>query len=690
LRKTETIVSDFTCAIGENNAGKSSLLQALLLFVKGTKLSKSEYYNPDKDILISVDLDGVTDGVLSQITDDHKTKIEKYVIGEELKLARRYSKDGSSKLRVVTNVAKDAKFHTENVDDLFKGTKGAAITEKLTTFYPEVLSANPDANATTQIAAKELIADYCEALPETELMEKDIPLPTGIDNSIITILPEPIYIPAVKDLSDELKTKETASFGKLLNILLNVIENDLADAAETFEHLRAKLNRIAKEDGTIVDDRMDKVKEIENTIQRNLQETFRNVEIELEIPPPHIKTVLSNANIVADDGVRGPIENKGDGFKRAITFSILRSYVQLSQSDEWQKQDTKKKSGKDKFLFLFEEPELYLHPSAQNILFDALSLISKKHQVVVTTHSPLFFSSDDTTTFVKVSKRNYNDLDKPVGECMPVDLTDIREKDKFQIISFESSNLAFFSKKIVLVEGDSELIVFPHIAKLLNKKWDFNTSSVSIVKINGKGSFKRYKDFFERFAVKVYLVSDLDIIIRDFDKIEPSKNAMRLRSELIQIADKIIDKENKLTTPAPKLIKKELQQQRTQEIVQRIIDARSTKNLEEQSKAIEDFFQLERTEPRLEVLKDHTQQAVLEKKRELLSVLRSGGVFVLEKGAIEAYYPDTVVGGDKPTKAQSFCTIINTGDDVTAICEYIECDDELTPEFNAIFSGIFV
>ena len=175
-----------------------------------------------------------------------------------------------------------------------------------------------------------LIQAYVSTLDEDLFESHDIPLPTGIDNSIRSILPEPIYIPAVKDLSDDLKTKESASFGKLLNILLGVIEDDLVEATETFENLRRKLNRVIKEDGTIVDDRMDRVIEIEKTIQENLQETFRDVAIELEIPPPEIKTVLSNATIIADDGVRGPIDNKGDGFKRAITFSILRSYVQLS------------------------------------------------------------------------------------------------------------------------------------------------------------------------------------------------------------------------------------------------------------------------------------------------------------------------------------------------------------------------
>ncbi len=36
LRNTASPLSDFVCAIGENNSGKSSLLQALLLFINGT------------------------------------------------------------------------------------------------------------------------------------------------------------------------------------------------------------------------------------------------------------------------------------------------------------------------------------------------------------------------------------------------------------------------------------------------------------------------------------------------------------------------------------------------------------------------------------------------------------------------------------------------------------------------------
>jgi len=687
LNDTSAPLSDFVCVIGENNAGKSSLLQALLLFIKGTKLSKAEYYDPSKDIVITVTLTRLSDELLNAIADEHRPKITPYIRNGELVLARRYATDGSSQLRVVTDIPKNKKFAQEQVDEALKGKKVKEIVDIMKTFYSEVADAATLAGLSTQKAAKELIAGYVSGLPADQLMKSDIPLPTGIDNSLRILLPEPIYIPAVKDLTDELKTKESASFGKLLNILLNVIEDDLADATETFENLRKKLNRITQPDGTVVDDRMQKVKEIETTIQTNLQETFRNVSIELEIPPPEIKTVLSGASIVADDGVKGPIDNKGDGFKRAIAFSILRSYVQLSQSREWRTEAEREKPGKDRFLFLFEEPELYLHPRAQNILFDALALISKRHQVAVTTHSPFFFSADATTTFIKITKKQ--GAPKPEGQCHHVDLTDMAEKDKFQLISFETANLAFFSNKIVLVEGDSDLIALPHITRLLNSSWDFKTSSTNIVKIGGKGSFKRYRDFFKRFDVDVVLVADLDILTRDFDKVEPLAEAIKMHADLMKSVDKIIDEANKSSTPPGRLLKEELQRHRSQEILEEIRAARVSGDTNRQVAAIESFFMFERREPRLEVLMDTSRTEIVAKKRALLTELRKQGIYVLEKGSIESYYPAGVVGADKPSRAQHFCTLISEPDEVHRLCASIDTASGPKSEFELIMGSIF-
>ena len=46
LFDVSTPLSQFVCLIGENNTGKSSILQALLLFIDGRKLSKDMYFDP--------------------------------------------------------------------------------------------------------------------------------------------------------------------------------------------------------------------------------------------------------------------------------------------------------------------------------------------------------------------------------------------------------------------------------------------------------------------------------------------------------------------------------------------------------------------------------------------------------------------------------------------------------------------
>lgn len=689
LANASSTLDDFSCVIGENNAGKSTLLQSVLLLINGTKLSSHEYFDAKKEILITGIFSGLTDSVFESIGEENKKKIEKYVTNTKITLARRYAIDGSSKLRIVTNIPRELKYRDEKIEEAFKGKKGKELGEILQTDYPEVATVDECNAQTTQKAAKELIDNFVAKMSLENFILSDIALPTGIDNSIRGILPEPVYIPAVKDFSDDLKTKESATFGKLLHILLEVIESDLSSTVETFEALRKKLNRITDEDGQISDERMERVKAIEATIQKNLQETFRDVSIEINIPPPEVKSILSSATIVADDGMRGPVENKGDGFKRAITFSILRTYVQLSQQADWKKVDDKLKATKDRFLFLFEEPELYLHPQAQNILFEALSLISQTQQVLVTTHSPLFFSPTITKTFIKIYKQRLPKQVKPQSICLTIDLNDMSIKDQFQIISFETGSHAFFSRRVILVEGDSELIALPHIAKMINGQWDLKANSISLVKINGKGSFKRYRDFFSKFNVSIMLVSDLDVLLEGFDKTDPSEEIKVLRAELLAEVDKIIADENLLPAPNPRLLKEELQRDRIKTLHTSLGNARLAEDVAEQCKILDEIFVFEKTVPRLEVLSDSSRAAIVTKKRRLLAALRTKGIFVLEKGAIEEYYPEAVTGADKPSKAQSFCNLVKSREEMFALCHALDIAGVQTPELEVIMGQVF-
>jgi putative ATP-dependent endonuclease of the OLD family len=679
-------IDDFTCIIGENNSGKSSLLQCVSLFLSGTKLTKDEFYNPNDDIIISVTLSNIDTTELERLNPEHKERIESFINNGNLRLARRYSTDGSSKLRLYKKLPRARKLWRSTIGDALKGKTGAEVTSFLNNYYEEIGTEDERNSIKTQKAFFELLDKHISLLPESAKMDSDDELPTGIDNSIKAILPESIYIAAVKDLSDDIKTKESTPFGKLLNILLSVIEDELVDENEAFELIRKKLNRIENADGTITDDRLSRVKDIESLIQRNLQETFKNVSIEMEIPPPQMKTVLSSATIMADDGVKSSVEFKGDGFRRAIAFSIFRTYMQLSQDATWRKTADDAKKSNNKFVFLFEEPELYLHPRAQNILFDALSTISKRYQVIVTTHSPLFFEANKTTGFIKLQKMLSAGFPKPYTRCLPIDLTDIPVKDQFQLVSFETTNAAFFSRRIVLVEGDTELILFPHIAKLIDTNWDFKASSVSMIKTNGKGSFKRYHNFFNKFEIDVLLICDLDTLIKDFDKLDVSPEILQKRIALLQHIDKIIDDENKLEFPSIDLLKEELQKERFKSIYEKLAQANAESNSEAVISLLRDMLEFQWFKPRMVILKDIERVDIQHEKSDIINALYKEGIFIMNNGCIEDYYNEDIAGADKPTRAKNFCDKINTIKELSDLCG---TDKDGKTEFERIFRYIF-
>lgn len=63
-----------------------------------------------------------------------------------------------------------------------------------------------------------------DSMPDVSKVPMDADLPTGIDASIKALLPTIIYIPAVKDLGDDIKTKEGTPFGRVMKILLQAID----------------------------------------------------------------------------------------------------------------------------------------------------------------------------------------------------------------------------------------------------------------------------------------------------------------------------------------------------------------------------------------------------------------------------------------------------------------------------------
>src|SRR5229473_1237212 len=95
-------LSRFVCLIGENNAGKSSLLQALLLFIEGRKLEPSLYFDPGGPIVISIKIEGISEADLQLIAnEEHRARFREILSAGRITLVRRYEPTGTSRLRWV-------------------------------------------------------------------------------------------------------------------------------------------------------------------------------------------------------------------------------------------------------------------------------------------------------------------------------------------------------------------------------------------------------------------------------------------------------------------------------------------------------------------------------------------------------------------------------------------------------------
>lgn len=678
----------FTCLVGENNAGKSSVMQAIVFALNRPKnIPSAHFYDSSQPVSFDFVLSGVNEAHLARLSDEAKGKIAGLIVDEELALRVAYAPGESVSIQVKAQQPKEERYRPDAIDAVLSGKKGqAAIEEALWTTYPEFKAAYSEPLKLLG-TAKAFVKEQVAKLPPEQFISGYSALPSGISASISPLLPEPIYIPAVKNLNDDLKTSQSTSFGRLLGLLLEDMAEDLAHVNTALEKVNSLFNRVTIE-GKVVDGRHAKVRGLESEVEGLLSANFPNVRVQLEIPPPELKTILNAAQIFIDDGSHDLIDNKGDGIKRSLTFALLQAYVN--------RQDKQKvlvgADGKAPrpLIFLFEEPELYLHPRSQRVLFNTLARISENHQVLVTTHSPLFFAPGVTASFVRVAKQAA--APKPIAKLFPVNFAlNKADAETFRLARFEHADAAFFSQSVVLFEGESDDAYCKHVAQLFKDEWDFERRNVALVRVSGKGNFLKFRNFFESFGISVRLVADLDAIFDGFKHLGTDKESSDLRDKLLQTLDGRIAALGTRAEPKPRQIQRRANQdswkdryEAAKAALQAVqagapVDAKTYE-------ALEGLFVWEKEIARMRVCTEDAEAAAA--LVPLLDCLRGQGVCVLSRGAIEDYYPAVAPGsGPKPDRALAACAAVLTREEATALSKPLAAGrpTELEEVFEALF-----
>lgn len=172
-------------------------------------------------------------------------------------------------------------------------------------------------------------------------------------------------------------------------------------------------------------------------------------------------------------------------------------------------------------LLLIEEPEAHLHPQRQLRLMAFLQEQAAKArsdgqqiQIIVTTHSPNLASDIHLENLVLIEGGRAF----PMGpEHTELSASDYRFLERF--LDVTKANL-FFARAVMIVEGDSETILLPVIARLIGR--DFHHYGVSVVNVGGVG-LGRFARIFMRakpeesgeIGVPVACVTDMDVMPDD-------------------------------------------------------------------------------------------------------------------------------------------------------------------------------
>jgi predicted ATP-dependent endonuclease of OLD family len=154
-------------------------------------------------------------------------------------------------------------------------------------------------------------------------------------------------------------------------------------------------------------------------------------------------------------------------------------------------------------LVIIDEPEIHLHYQFQSEYLHVIEELNKEQscQYILVTHSESLISSDtiDKVKRFALDQNNYTTIKSP-------QLT-ADHKTLIKILDNTRSTYAFFAKKIILVEGDTDRYFFKAI--LNSMRPDLN-QEIAILDIGGKGNYKSWKEFFEDYGLSAYFIGDFD------------------------------------------------------------------------------------------------------------------------------------------------------------------------------------
>jgi len=433
--RTTIDFDNLTAFIGRNDIGKSSILEALDIFIN------------DKDARVKIDKDDLSKGANSSDT----------LIGVVFEdLPKQLIIDATFE----TNLNEEYLLNKDGTLEIHKIYSNGKLKEtSILANHPN----NPNLKDLLSLKISELKTRAKDL--GIDLSEEDKRVSSKIRKAIRENINEEIKLEEIDILVDKEDTKQI--WGQLNDYMPlyalfqsdrenvdqdNEVQNPMKIAIEKIlrgEELQAKLEGIQKEVETTIT-------EIANQTIEKLNEMNPEIAQELkpEIPEPKWESVFKGITISSDEGI--PLNKRGSGVRRLILLNFFRA------------EGEKKKEERNvpNIIYAFEEPETSQHPKHQRQLIEAFLKLSSRDdtQIILSTHSPgiagllpveslRFLSKIDGRILIE---KGTNEILEKIAENLGV-LPSI-DKEKIDKL-----------KLIVCVEGPTDVEFFKRLSKKVNE-----------------------------------------------------------------------------------------------------------------------------------------------------------------------------------------------------------------------------
>jgi putative ATP-dependent endonuclease of the OLD family len=431
---------DITALIGKNDAGKSTILDALDIFFNDLNPDKDDATkngNPN-DLTIICEFTDLPDEVILDDTNPTNLNTE-FLLNTEGRLEIHKSYSGELQSPKCKSIEAYAIHPTiDGVKDLLQ-LKNPDLKKHASELNVDLSGIDNRINA--QIRAK-----IREHFPNLNTMPIMIPLNQDNAKKIWTELSK--YLPAFALFkSDRSSTDQDPEAQDPLKVAVKeAIKTKEEELARITEYVRNEVQKIA-------DLTLEKLKEMDPKLAKKLSTTF--------IPPKWEN--IFKTSIMSDDNI--PINKRGSGVKRLILLNFFRAKAEQMS----------KGKGLSNIIYAIEEPETCQHPDNQRILLRALSDLSTESQVIISTHTPMLARAlpDNCLRYIHILENNSRQI----------------------MIGSDKANRLFVKELGVLpdntvklfigVEGPNDIIFLHNISNILHSV-DNNIPDLEKMEIDGE------------------------------------------------------------------------------------------------------------------------------------------------------------------------------------------------------------